>query len=211
MGVAMSEEVSKDLTENVDVNRFERGLDFAARKHRGHLRKGSTIPYIAHLLQVAGIVLEYGGDEDQAIAALLHDAIEDGKATTDEVRDAFGDAVTRIVLGCSDTVKADKEEWWSRKRAYIERIRHEDDEIRLVSAADKLHNARSILRDYRVLGDGIFERFKGKKAGTLWYYRALIDAFRAGWTETALVDELNRTVSELERLAYPDFMATPPR
>jgi (p)ppGpp synthase/HD superfamily hydrolase len=193
------------------VDRFERRLEFAARKHKGHVRKGSDIPYIAHLLQVAGIVLEYGGDEDQAIAALLHDVVEDGQATEDEVRAEFGDAVADMVRGCSDTDKAEKEEWWERKRKYIDRIRDEPAGIRLVSAADKLHNAWSILKDYRTDGDVLFERFKGKKAGTLWYYRALIDAFRISNTDDALVDELNRTVTEIEHLAYPDHMPLPPR
>jgi len=162
------------------VDRFERGLEFAASRHKGHVRKGSDIPYISHLLQVAGIVLEYGGDEDQAIAALLHDVVEDQKATLDEVRNEFGDAVATIVWGCSDTDKAEKEEWWARKRAYVDRIKHEPAAIRLVAAADKLHNARSILKDYRTDGDALFDRFKGKKADTIWYFRALVDALLAG-------------------------------
>lgn len=203
--------MSEDNGETFLVEPFERGLEFAAKRHKGHLRKGTSIPYIAHLLQVAGIVMEYGGNEVQAVAALLHDVVEDQKATLVEVREDFGPEIATIVEGCSDTDQAEKEEWWQRKRTYIEAIAKKGPEVRLVSAADKLHNARAILKDYRTDGDAVFQRFKGKKAGTIWYYRALIDAFRATNTEEALIDELNRTLTEIERLAYPDHMSTPPR
>jgi (p)ppGpp synthase/HD superfamily hydrolase len=200
-----------DDKEAVALEPFERGLEFAAKRHKGHLRKGTGTPYIAHLLQVSGIVLEYGGNEVQAVAALLHDVVEDQKATVGEVREEFGSEVAAIVEGCSDTDQAEKEEWWQRKRTYVEDIARKGPEVRLVSAADKLHNARAILKDYRTDGDAVFERFKGKKAGTIWYYRALIDAFRATNTDEALIDELNRTVAEIERLAFPDHMSAPPR
>lgn len=200
-----------DAGEEIALEPFERGLEFAAKRHKGHLCKGTTIPYIAYLLQVSGIVMEYGGNEVQAVAALLDDVVEDQKAILEEVQEQFGPDLAAIVDGCSDTDQAEKEEWWQRKRAYIEEIARKGTEVRLVSAADKLHNARAILKDYRTAGDAAFERFKGKKAGTIWYYRALIDAFRATNTDEALIDELNCTVTEIERLAYPDHMSARPR
>jgi len=182
--------------------RFEDALLFAARLHRDQVRKGSEIPYLSHLLGVAALVLEHGGSEDEAIAALLHDAVEDqgGAPTMQAIRERFGEAVAAIVAGCTDTDLMPKPPWRPRKEAYIAHVASASPPVRLVSAADKLHNARTILADYRRHGDTVWERFSGRKEGTLWYYRALIQAFRAHG-ETPLLEELDRVVSEIERLA----------
>jgi len=181
------------------TTRFEQALVYAAQLHGTQRRKGSDIPYIAHLIAVASIVLEHGGGEDEAIAALLHDAIEDqgGAATREEIRRRFGDRVTEIVDGCTDAETIPKPPWRKRKEAYIAHVAEADESTRLVSAADKLHNSRSILADYRQLGDQLWQRFTGRKDGTLWYYRALVEAFKAHG-RTPLVAELERTVRELE-------------
>lgn len=182
--------------------RFTNALTFATQLHATQIRKGSGVPYVAHLLGVTSIALEYGAKEDEAIAALLHDAIEDqgGAATREEIRRRFGDTVTEIVDGCTDSDTIPKPPWQQRKEAYIAHIPTASASVRLVSAADKLHNARSILQDYRVVGDAVWERFKGGKTGTLWYYRSLVKAFRSA-EATPLVEELDRVVSELEQLS----------
>ena len=181
--------------------RFEDALVFATRLHAAQTRKESGTPYIAHLLAVAALVLEYGGDEDLAIAALLHDAVEDqgGAPTREAIRARFGDRVTAIVDGCTDADTQPKPPWRARKEAYLAHLPQAAPEVRLVSAADKLHNARSILADYRQVGDDLWARFRGGQAGTLWYYRALVTAYRQAGSNP-LVEELDRTVSELERL-----------
>jgi (p)ppGpp synthase/HD superfamily hydrolase len=179
--------------------RFQDALQFAAERHRGQVRKGTDIPYIAHLLGVASIALEHGANEDEAIAALLHDAVEDQKAKLTEIRERFGAVVAEIVEGCSDTDAAPKPPWRPRKEAYIAHLAVASRSVRLVSAADKLHNARTILFDYRANGEALWSRFKGGRE-TLWYYRELAKAFQAAGS-TPLIDELDRVVSELERLA----------
>ena len=182
-------------------DRFTDALTFATQLHAKQTRKGGGIPYIAHLLGVASIALEHGANEDEAIAALLHDAIEDqgGAATREEIRCRFGDTVTEIVDGCTESDLTPKPPWFERKQAYIAHIPKASPSVLLVSASDKLHNARSVLNDYRVLGDAVWERFQGGKEGTLWYYHSLVDAFcRNG--STPLIDELERTVRELEHL-----------
>ncbi len=181
------------------TSHFNGALEFAAVRHADQLRKGTSIPYVAHLLGTASIALEYGANEDEAIAGLLHDAVEDGKATLPEIREHFGDAVAGIVAGCSDTYVRPKPPWRQRKEAYIAHIPNASASVRLVSAADKLHNARAILRDYREMGEALWERFNGGRDGTLWYYRALVNAFRAAST-SSLVEELDQVVSELESL-----------
>ncbi|MBD0302178.1 MAG: bifunctional (p)ppGpp synthetase/guanosine-3',5'-bis(diphosphate) 3'-pyrophosphohydrolase [Tolypothrix sp. T3-bin4] len=182
--------------------RFTAALTYATQLHANQVRKGSGVPYITHLLGVASIALEYGANEDEAIAALLHDAIEDqgGAATREEIRRSFGDTVTAIVDGCTDAETIPKPPWRQRKEAYIAHIPVASPSVLLVSAADKLHNARSVLKDYRILGEVVWKHFKGGKQGTLWYYRALVEAFRQ--TEsTPLIEELERVVLELEHLA----------
>ncbi len=194
----------KPIRENSSVAlsaRFEEALTFAVRLHGGQVRKGTTIPYVSHLLAVASIALEYGAGEDEAIAALLHDAAEDqgGEATLDEIRSRFGDAVAEIVQSCTDAWTIPKPPWRKRKEAHIAHLQEASAPVRLVSAADKLHNARSILSDYRAQGASLWLRFRGGREGTLWYYRALVEVLRASGPH-ALVEELNRVVSEIERL-----------
>ena len=182
-------------------DKFTEALVYAAQLHATQIRKGSGVPYIAHLLGVASIALEYGANESEAIAALLHDAIEDqgGAKTRDEIQQRFGETVAAIVEGCTDTDLTPKPPWRDRKEAYLAHISHTVASVRLVSAADKLYNAQSILKDYRQMGDEIWQRFTGKKEGTLWYYRSLVNAFRQVET-TPLIEELDRVVSELEQL-----------
>lgn len=182
------------------TQRFSDALAFAELRHRDHRRKGTEIPYVSHLLAVAGIVLEFGGTEDAAIAALLHDAVEDKKATADEIERMFGAPVVRIVLECSDTDRFPKPPWRQRKESYIDHLRVASAPALLVSAADKLHNARAILADYRQIGEGLWSRFD-KDADSLWYYRALVAAFRQTTAPAALIDELDRVVSQIETLA----------
>ena len=183
-------------------SRFETALSFAARLHAEQIRKGSGVPYVAHLLGVASLVLEHGGTETQAIAALLHDAVEDqgGTATRDMIARLFGEEAALIVDGCTDAETMPKPPWRERKETYIRHLAIASAEVRLVSCADKLYNARAILNDLRTLGDAVWTRFKGGKDGTLWYYRALCDAFAAHGA-TPLSEELTRTVHEIERLA----------
>ena len=181
---------------------FSHALVYASQLHRDQFRKGGRIPYVSHLLAVTAIVLEHGGTEDEAIAALLHDAVEDqgGPATREAIRELFGEDAATVIDGCTDADTIPKPPWQERKEAYIAHVSTASPSVRLVSAADKLHNARSILADYRELGDALWDRFRGGRDGTLWYYRALADAFR-GVESTALTVELDRTVAELERTA----------
>ena len=190
-------------------DRFDEALVFAARLHAAQKRKGTQIPYVAHLLSVAAIVLEDGGSEDEAIAALLHDAVEDqgGRATRNLIRENFGERVAEIVDGFTDAEGFPKPSWQKRKERYVAHIREAAAEVRRVSAADKLHNARAILADYRGVGEALWKRFSGGRDGTLWYYRALIEAFRTHG-RAAVVDELDRVVTEVEALAGA---AEPPR
>jgi (p)ppGpp synthase/HD superfamily hydrolase len=184
------------------LERFSAALTYATHLHAKQIRKGSGVPYIAHLLGVASIALEFGANEDEAIAALLHDAIEDqgGDATRQEIRRRFGDTVTAIVDGCTDAETIPKPPWRERKEAYIAHISSASPSVLLVSSADKLYNARSILQDYRLVGEEVWQRFTGGKTGSLWYYRSLVEAFRQV-RFTPLVAELERVVSELEHLA----------
>jgi (p)ppGpp synthase/HD superfamily hydrolase len=172
--------------------RLQRAFRYAAEKHAGQTRKQTAVPYLSHLMAVAALVLEAGGDEEMAIAALLHDVVEDcgGMPRLREVRRMFGARVAKIVEGCTDSFGEPKAEWVERKKGYLRELKHADAETRLVSASDKLHNVRTILADYRQDGESIWKRFTGKKEGMLWYYRALSDEYqRRG---------LNRNTRELE-------------
>jgi GTP pyrophosphokinase len=174
------------------------------------VRKGSNAPYVSHLPAVASLVLEHGGGEDDAIAALLHDAIEDqaearggAEVLRAEIQRRFGDKVLAIVNACTDAEVVPKPPWRERKARYLAHVASQADAAyHRVTIADKLHNARAILLDYRMHGDALWARFNRKDpAEHLWYYRGLADAFRAaGLAPPALVDELDRVVSELERL-----------
>jgi (p)ppGpp synthase/HD superfamily hydrolase len=182
--------------------RFLKAFLFAAEKHAGQVRKASTTPYIAHLMGVASLALEFGGDEDIAIAALLHDVVEDcgGAPMSKEVKRRFGSRVAKIVDGCTDSDTLPKPPWRERKEAYIRHLKSADADTRLVSAADKLNNVRSILSDYREVGEVVWARFNGGREGTLWYYRALVQEFKRG-KANRLIRELELAVQELEERA----------
>ena len=184
------------------TSRFEEAAIYALRLHDGQLRKGTSTPYAAHLLSVSSIALTHGANEDEAIAALLHDAVEDqgGAPTLAEIQRRFGADVAAIVEGCTDTDQVPKPPWRARKEAYIAHVRTASPSVRLVSAADKLDNARAILADFHVLGEPLWARFKGGKEGTLWYYSELVRAFRAA-SGGSIVDELDRVVQDLHRVA----------
>jgi len=182
--------------------RFLRAFTFAAKKHSSQTRRASTIPYIAHLMGVTSLVLEFGGDEDLAIAALLHDVVEDcgGALMLKEVKRRFGSRVAKVVDGCTDSDTTPKPPWRERKEAYINHLKTADADIRLVSAADKLNNVRSILSDYRDVGELVWARFNGGREGTLWYYRALLEEFLRA-APNRLVLEFELAVQELEAAA----------
>jgi (p)ppGpp synthase/HD superfamily hydrolase len=184
------------------THRFEDALVLAHQLHAKQKRKGTSIPYVGHLLAVTSLVIENGGTEDEAIAALLHDAIEDqgGDRIRRVIRERFGENVLAIVEGCTDTDETPKPPWRKRKADYIAHVRHASPSVRLVSMADKLHNARSILQDYRTYGNTVWERFTVGKDESLWYYRSLVEAFRAAGT-SPLLEEIDRVVSELDSLA----------
>jgi (p)ppGpp synthase/HD superfamily hydrolase len=181
--------------------RLQRAFRYAAEKHNGQTRKQTAVPYLSHLMAVASLVLEAGGDEDMAIAALLHDVVEDcgGMPRLREIRKQFGPRVAKIVEGCTDSFGEPKREWLERKKDYLRELKHADVETRLVSASDKLHNVRTILADYRLDGEDIWQRFSGKKEGTLWYYRALNDEYRRR-RPNRITRELDLAVAELERI-----------
>lgn len=188
------------------TDRFDRALLYATHVHGGQVRKGTSTPYVAHLLAVAATVLEYGGDEELAIAALLHDSGEDqgGNARLDDVYNRFGERVARIVTACSDSL-ADtgagerKAHWQDRKDAYLKHLQSADEDILRVSLADKVHNARAILRDLRKpeVGEKIWSRFSQPKEQTLWYYRSLADTF-CDMLPGQLANELSEIVEVLE-------------
>jgi len=182
--------------------RFLRAFEFAAEKHKNQTRKASTIPYIAHLMGVASLVLEAGGDEELAIAALLHDVVEDcgGEPMLKEVRRLFGARVAKVVEGCTDADTYPKPPWQARKEEYIRHLKAADSDTKLVAAADKLNNVRSILSDYRAIGESVWSRFHGGREGTLWYYRSLRDVFlRYKWNR--ITRDLELAVKELDALA----------
>jgi (p)ppGpp synthase/HD superfamily hydrolase len=183
--------------------RFEEALIMATRLHAGQLRKGTQTPYLSHLLAVTSLVLEDGGGEDEAIAALLHDAVEDqgGLQTLDEIRRRFGDRVAEIVDALSDAYTTPKPPWRQRKMDYLAHLPGASPEVRRVSLADKLHNARDILRTLRQNGERTWERFKGGKDGTLWYYRSLLEVFQETGSDF-MTGELGRVFSEIERIAH---------
>lgn len=180
------------------TDQFEAALVYATRLHAHQTRKIGGIPYIAHLLSVAALVLEAEGDEDEAIAALLHDAVEDqgGIPTRNEIRQRFGDRVVAIVDGCTEFDTLPKPPWQERKTRYLENLRHASPAVRRVSLADKLHNARSLLAEWRQRGDTIWANFSNGKEGTLWFYRSLVQVYRETGSDF-LTEELGRVVFEL--------------
>ena len=188
--------------------RFDQALSYASMIHRIQVRKGSEIPYISHLLGVASLTLEFGGDEDQAIAALLHDAAEDqgGNVRLHDIRVTFGENVERIVRDCSDSLGAEKPadaadrkvEWRLRKEAYLLTLPKKPASSLLVSLADKTHNSEAIVTDVHRSGPSVWSRFTGEQDGTIWYYQELLKFFGAKMPEH--VSRLDRAVSEMEKI-----------
>jgi len=170
--------------------------------HAEHTRKGSGVPYITHLMAVAAIVGEHGGDEDTFIAALLHDAVEDGDgyATLERIRAQFGTRVSDLVEACSDAFVKPKPEWRERKERFITTMRNADPAVKLIVAADKLHNICATIGDCTLLGNEVWMRFTGRREGTLWYYAAIAQALAENW-EHSLIDDLASAVEELHRIA----------
>lgn len=196
--------------------RFCNALTYAAVLHRDQTRKSSGVPYIGHLLNVAGTVIDYGGDEDEAIAALMHDGPEDqgGATIRKAIAEQFGERVAEIVDGCTDTDQKPKPPWKERKEKHIAHLKTLYAPHIIVIAADKLHNLRMLASDYQTKGEKVWEIFNGKKEGTLWYYRAMYEGLRTRFNELGqmtvsdfnkhlalerLLDELNRTLVNLER------------
>lgn len=170
--------------------------------HSAQLRKGTGVPYISHLMAVASLVIENGGGEDEVVAALLHEAPEDqgGRRTLEMIRWHFGDRVAGIVDGCTDTYEDPKPPWRERKEAYLKRLPDASPSVKLVAAADKLHNARAMLADYWAIGEELWKRFNASKEDLLWYHHAVTEALKEAGPKP-LVEELHRVVTELERLA----------
>lgn len=186
--------------------RFASAVAWASALHADQVRKATDIPYVAHVISVAALVLEDEGSEDEAIAALLHDAVEDTHTTLDEIEARYGATVAEIVDACTDTIEGSERgpgDWRERKERYLEHLRDpsvSDGALR-VSSADKLHNARSILADLRRLGPSIWDRFNTGVDDQLWYYRSLADTFRARRPDSPLTAELDRTVADIEAMA----------
>ncbi|MEN9208438.1 MAG: HD domain-containing protein [Gloeomargarita sp. GMQP_bins_120] len=197
--------------------RFAQALAYAHQLHQSQVRKGTAIPYLSHLLAVSALVLENGGDEDQAIAALLHDSLEDGPRYSPYTRDQitadiatrFGERVLRIVEGCTDREHQETRDWRTRKEHYLQHLEQVDADVLLVANADKLHNAQAIWRDYQQRGEQLWERFSGGKTGTLWYYQRLAELFhrrRPGW----LAQQLQTVVQALVEAALAERTSAPP-
>jgi GTP pyrophosphokinase len=195
------------------TERLTRAVDYARHLHIER-RKGTGIPSMAHLFGVASLIIGEAGltdfpvTEDMVIAALLHDAVEDhgGALRLEDIRQNFGANVARMVEGLSDSLAEDpnaKDRWELRKQAYIERLRHEPADVRLVSAADKLYNARSILEDYRLIGPEVWRRFKRGRDLQMWYFDSLVEVFKSKG-KTRIVDELERVISELRQITARD-------
>lgn len=181
------------------THRFDDALSFAAATHLVQTRKCSNVPYISHLMAVCALTLEYGGDEDCAIAALLHDAVEDqgGELMATQIKARFGARVHDIVLECSDTTELPKPPWFERKKAYVAGIATKSDDALLVTTCDKVHNVSTILYDLHSVGLKVFERFSASRPEVIWYYRALADRIHARRPD-ALSERLLDTVDRLE-------------
>jgi GTP pyrophosphokinase len=181
--------------------RFQEALAFAARIHTGQYRKGTTIPYVSHVLAVAALALENGADEDVAMAAVLHDAVEDGGGlpVLDDIRARFGDRVAGIVMECTDAVATPKPPWRPRKEAYLAHLATASEGARLVTLCDKVHNATSIVRDLGREGTAFWDRFNAGPRDTVWYYRGVLEAL-SGREDRPLLAVLRAAVEELERM-----------
>ncbi len=190
------------------TERFDQALVFASVAHRTQTRKGGSIPYMGHLLAVASLVIENHGDEDTVIAALLHDTVEDqgGLEMLRSVKQTFGERVAAIVMEVSDNEGDPKPPWRARKQAFIDSIPGLSPEARLIALADKLHNTRSTVDEFRRVGELVWTRFHGRRDGTLWYYREVLRAFQlgpgsTGVTNEPLLQDLTRAINELFALA----------
>jgi (p)ppGpp synthase/HD superfamily hydrolase len=195
-------------------HQFRKALVYASSVHGGKLRKKTKIPDIGHVLGVTAIALEYGANETEAIGALLHDAVEDsgGKKRLRAIESKFGKPVSEIVKSCTDTLEKPKPPWITRKKEYVAHVRSAPISAKLVSASDKLHNVRAILRLYRQEGDNLWTRYDGGKKAALWYYRALVTAFEGEKHIQPLVQELDRVLTELEVAAnHGAKVRTPPK
>ena len=197
--------MTSSLQESFLTDRFDDAVKFAHDVHRSQPRKETTIPYISHLLSVAGLVLESGGDEDLAIAGLLHDAVEDaedisGEEMSDRIRSKFGDRVADIVDGCSDAKSSPggkKPPWRWRKEAYIQHLRSASDDVLRVSIADKVHNARSIATDQDRLGAELWTRFTSTSEESRWYYTSLRDIYKERINDSYLIKELDIAIARI--------------
>jgi (p)ppGpp synthase/HD superfamily hydrolase len=179
--------------------RFEQALVLTHRLHQVQVRKGLKVPYISHLMSVAALVLEDGGDEDEAIAALLHDAVEDqgGAATRELIRAQFGDRVAAIIDGCTELQRQPKPPWQERKTQHLARLVGASPAVCRVTLADKLHNVRSLLADYQTLGEDLWDRFGGGREGTLWYYQQIVAVMEPQVSGT-LIKALTQSVQQLQ-------------
>lgn len=188
------------------TDRFADAVAWATRLHARQTRKLSGAPYLSHLLRVTGIALEYGADEDEAIAAVLHDAIEDqgGARTREEIARRYGPRVAEIVSGCSDTDQTPKPPWRERKEAYLAHLAGASPSVRLISASDKLDNVRDLLAAYRAGGESIWAHFRGGRDGALWYHRSVVNLLKAAGP-SRLAEELDLAVTELERVCATGF------
>lgn len=184
-----------------DHSPLEEALVYALRAHAGQTRKQTDVPYYSHLISVTALVMEHGGGQTEAVAALLHDAVEDagGEARLADIRKTFGREVADIVEACSDTMETPKPPWRMRKERYLGRLKIAPASVRLISAADKLHNLRSIATDYHQIGEDLWERFSAGREDQLWYYGAVIEILRPS-APSRLVDELERTLANLRQL-----------
>ncbi|MBC6434185.1 HD domain-containing protein [Nostoc sp. HG1] len=180
------------------TQRFESALIYATRLHAHQTRKISGVPYISHLLSVTALVLEAGGTEEEAIAALLHDTIEDqgGKTIREDIRQRFGETIATIIDGCTEWDTPPKPPWLERKQRYLQHLRHASSSVRLVSLADKLHNSRSLLADWRQYGDVIWTNFTAGKEKTLWFYQSLLEVYQEIGSDW-MTQELERVVNQL--------------
>lgn len=204
-GTDTSSHETRKIADPVVSPRLAAALAYAVTIHGRQPRKGGNIPYVSHLLAVAGLVLEHGGTEDQAIAGLLHDSAEDGpewneltgEQILDDIEDRFGGDVVRMVRECSDTTESPKPAWEKRKRRYLGHLANEVGlDTVLVSACDKLHNLTSIATDLRQHGEAMFDRFNGTAAQVRWYYGDLVDIYETRLGEHhSLVRSLRETLS----------------
>lgn len=187
------------MTEITD--RFGEAVRWAAELHQGQVRKATGVPYLSHLLAVCSIVLDHGGSESEAIAAVLHDAIEDTTATRADIEERFGPSVAAMVDACSDSESKPKPPWRERKQAHLDALRQmgADRSTLLVVAADKLHNARSVIDDHRHLGDAMWDRFNAGPDDQVWYYRSVSDIIAAQLGGT-IAEDLSATIDQLDEI-----------